>query len=84
MAGGAFSPSLSREGTLTFIRRVWSEPRQLVIVNRAGVVENAIGEPQPGLSQPVLAPTGNTWRWRWARDGACSGFMSCSAPSAGG
>ena len=58
VAGGAFSPSLSREGTLTFIRRVWSEPRQLVIVNRTGVVENAIGEPQPGLSQPVLAPDG--------------------------
>jgi eukaryotic-like serine/threonine-protein kinase len=58
VAGGAFSPSLSREGTLTFIRRVWSEPRQLVVVNRTGVVENAIGEPQPGLTQPVLAPDG--------------------------
>jgi hypothetical protein len=56
VAGGAFSPSLSREGTLTFIRRLWSEPRQLVVVNRAGVVESAIGEPQPGLAGPVLAP----------------------------
>ncbi len=58
VAGGAFSPSLSREGTLTFIRRMWSEPRQLVTVNSAGVVESAIGEPQPGLGRPVLAPDG--------------------------
>jgi len=59
VAAGAFSPSLSREGTLTFIRRVWSEPRQLVFISRAGVVESAIGEPQPGLRQPVLAPDQN-------------------------
>jgi Tol biopolymer transport system component len=58
VAAGAFWPSLSAEGTLTFIRRIWSEPRQLVIVNRAGAVERAIGEPQPGLSGPVMAPDG--------------------------
>jgi eukaryotic-like serine/threonine-protein kinase len=58
VAGGAYSPSLSREGTLTFIRKLWSEPRQLVVVNRAGVVESAIGEPQPGLAGPVLASDG--------------------------
>jgi serine/threonine-protein kinase len=29
-----------------------------VIVNRSGAVERAIGEPQPGLSWPVLAPDG--------------------------
>ncbi|HXW07440.1 MAG TPA: protein kinase [Vicinamibacterales bacterium] len=58
VAAGAFFPSLSRDGTLTFIRRIWSEPRQLVIVNRAGAVERAIGEPQPGLGGPVIAPDG--------------------------
>ena len=58
VAGGAFWPSVSREGTLTFLRRIWSEPRQLVIVTRTGAVENAIGEPQPGLSVPVIAPDG--------------------------
>jgi eukaryotic-like serine/threonine-protein kinase len=58
VAGGAFWPSVSREGTLTFIRRIWSEPRQLVFVTRAGAVESAIGEPQPGLSGPVIAPDG--------------------------
>jgi eukaryotic-like serine/threonine-protein kinase len=58
VAGGAFFPSVSRDGTLTFIRRIWSESRQLVIVNRAGAVESAIGEPQPGLSWPVIAPDG--------------------------
>jgi hypothetical protein len=60
VAGGAFWPSVSREGTLAFIRRIWSEPRQLVIVNRAGAVERAVGEPQPGLSEPVLAPDGRS------------------------
>jgi serine/threonine-protein kinase len=58
VAAGAFFPSVSREGTLTFVRRIWSEPRQLVIVTRAGEVERAIGEPQPGLSSPVVAPDG--------------------------
>ena len=58
VAGGAFWPSVSREGTLTFIRRIWSEPRQLVTVTRGGVVEGAIGEAQPGLSEPVIAPDG--------------------------
>ena len=58
VAGGAFWPSVSREGTLTFIRRIWSEPRQLVFVTRAGAIESAIGEPQPGLSSPVIAPDG--------------------------
>ena len=58
VAAGAFFPSVSRDGTLTFIRRIWTEPRQLVIVNRSGAVERAIGEPQPGLSWPVLAPDG--------------------------
>ena len=58
VASGAFFPSMSREGTLTFIRRIWSEPRQLVIVNRTGAVERAVGEPQPGLSGPVIAPDG--------------------------
>ena len=58
VAAGAFFPSVSREGTLTFIRRMWSEPRQLVIVNQSGTVERAIGEPQPGLSWPVIAPDG--------------------------
>lgn len=56
VASGAFWPSVSREGTLTFIRRIWSEPRQLVIVNRAGAVESVVGEPQPGLGGPVIAP----------------------------
>ncbi len=55
VAAGGFFPSISREGTLTFIRRIWTEPRQLVIVNRAGTVERAIGEPQAGLARPVLA-----------------------------
>jgi Tol biopolymer transport system component len=58
VAAGAFFPSVSREGTLTFFRKVWSEPRQLVIVNRAGVVERAIGDAQPGLGGPMLAPDG--------------------------
>jgi hypothetical protein len=58
IAAGAFFPSVSRDGTLTFIRRIWSEPQQLVIVNRAGAVERAVGEPQPGLGLPVLAPDG--------------------------
>ena len=58
IAPGAFFPSLSAEGTLTFFRRVWSEPRQLVVLNRAGGVERAIGEPQSRLSAPVLAPDG--------------------------
>jgi hypothetical protein len=58
VADGGFFPSVSNEGTLTFIRRMWSEPRQLVVVNRGGAVERAIGEPQPGLSWPVLAPDG--------------------------
>ena len=58
VAAGAFFPSVSEEGTLTFIRRIWSEPRQLVAVNRSGNVERAIGEPQPGLSHPVVAPDG--------------------------
>ena len=49
IAAGAFFPSLSQDGTLTFIRRTWSEPQQLVIVNRAGAVDRAVGEPQPGL-----------------------------------
>jgi hypothetical protein len=60
VAAGAFWPSVSREGTLTFIRRIWSQPRQLVIVNHAGAVERAIGEPQPGLIGPVLAPDGHS------------------------
>jgi Tol biopolymer transport system component len=58
VAAGASLPSLSREGTLTFLRRTWTEPRQLVVVNRSGVVETAIGEPQPGLSSPTLSPDG--------------------------
>jgi hypothetical protein len=58
VAAGGFFPSVSRDGTLTFIRRIWSEPRQLVIVNRAGTVERAVGEPQPGLGGLVLAPDG--------------------------
>jgi Tol biopolymer transport system component len=58
VAAGAFFPSVSREGTLTFIRRIWSEPRQLVVVTRAGAVDSAIGEPQPGLGGPVIAPDG--------------------------
>jgi serine/threonine-protein kinase len=37
---------------------MWSEPRQLVIVDRAGAVESAVGEPQPGLSSPMVAPDG--------------------------
>jgi hypothetical protein len=60
VAAGAFWPSVSREGTLTFIRRIWSQPHQLVIVNHAGAVERAIGEPQPGLIGPVLAPDGHS------------------------
>jgi Tol biopolymer transport system component len=56
-AGGLF-PSVSREGTLTFFRRVWTEPRQLVVVSRAGAVERAIGDAQPGLGGPVLSPDG--------------------------
>lgn len=58
IAAGAVFPSLSREGTLTFFRKIWSEPRQLVLVTRAGTVERAIGEPQMGLAEPVLAPDG--------------------------
>jgi Tol biopolymer transport system component len=58
VAAGALFPSLSREGTLTFFRRIWSEPRQLVLVTRAGTVERAIGEPQRGLAEPVLSPDG--------------------------
>jgi hypothetical protein len=56
-AGGMF-PSVSRAGTLTFFRRIWTEPRQLVLVSRAGAVERAVGDPQPGLGGPVLAPDG--------------------------
>lgn len=56
-AGGMF-PSVSPAGTLTYFRRIWTEPRQLVLVNRAGAVERAIGDPQPGLGGPVLAPDG--------------------------
>jgi Tol biopolymer transport system component len=58
IAAGALFPSLSRDGTLTFFRRIWTEPRQLVIVNRSGAVERALGEPQPGLGAPVIAPDG--------------------------
>jgi Tol biopolymer transport system component len=58
MAAGAYWPSVSGEGTLTFFRRIWSEPRQLVIVNRSGTVEGAIGDPQPGLASFVIAPDG--------------------------
>lgn len=58
IAAGGFFPSVSQDGTLTFIRRIWSEPQQLVIVNRAGAVDRAVGEPQPGLAWPVLAPDG--------------------------
>lgn len=58
VAAGAYWPSVSGEGTLTFFRRIWSEPRQLVIINRAGQVESAIGDPQPGLAYFVIAPDG--------------------------
>jgi Tol biopolymer transport system component len=58
VVAGAFWPSLSEEGTLTFIRRIWSEPRQLVVVNRSGAVERAIGEPQAGLNAPIISPDG--------------------------
>ena len=58
LAAGALWPSLSEEGTLTFISRIWSERRQLVVVNRAGAVERAIGEPQPGLGSPIVSPDG--------------------------
>jgi len=58
MAAGGLWHSVSNDGTLTFIRRAWSEPRQLVIVSRAGKVERAIGEPQPGLALPVVSPDG--------------------------
>ena len=56
-AGGMF-PSVSRAGTLTYFRRIWTEPRQLVLVTKAGSVERAIGDAQPGLGSPVLAPDG--------------------------
>ena len=58
LAAGAFWPSVSEEGTLTFISRIWSERRQLVVVNRSGAVERSIGEPQPGLNAPVVSPDG--------------------------
>jgi len=58
LAAGAFWPSVSDEGTLTFISRIWSERRQLVVVNRTGVLERSIGEPQPGLGAPVVSPDG--------------------------
>ena len=43
---------------MTFFRKIWSEPRQLVLITRDGTVERAIGEPQMGLAEPVLAPDG--------------------------
>ena len=58
LAAGGFWPSVSEEGTLTFIGRIWSERRQLVVVNRSGAVERSIGEPQPGLNGPVISPDG--------------------------
>lgn len=58
VVAGALFPSLSQEGTLTFFRKMWSEPRQLVVVTRAATIERAIGEPQRGLAEPVLSPDG--------------------------
>jgi serine/threonine protein kinase len=58
VATGGLWQSVSDDGTLTFIRRAWSEPRQLVILSRSGKVDRAIGEPQAGLTAPVLSPEG--------------------------
>jgi Tol biopolymer transport system component len=49
-------PSVSRDGTLMFMPPVVVGNRELVWLDRTGVVVQTIGRPQAGLSLPVLSP----------------------------
>jgi len=51
-------PTVSADGTLLYIRGAGSGLRQLVRVNREGVVEGTIGQPQARIASPSVSPDG--------------------------
>jgi hypothetical protein len=56
---GASSPSVSRDGTLTFVRGASTGLEQLVWVGLDGKVEAANSQPQPYIGSPRLSPDGS-------------------------
>jgi len=54
----ASHPSVAYDGTLVFDFAGDSGPGQLAWVNRKGVVEEVIGEPQENISNPAISPDG--------------------------
>jgi Tol biopolymer transport system component len=58
VAAGANYASVSNGGDLMYLRRV-PEIRQLVWVDRAGVVEDRVSTPQGDMTDPALSPGGH-------------------------
>jgi serine/threonine-protein kinase len=52
------SPSVSRDGTLAFVPDMPAVPRELAWVSRNGTVEQTLGPPQIGMTEPALSPDG--------------------------
>jgi len=55
----ASHPSVAYDGTLVFDFASDSGPGQLAWVNRKGVVEEVIGEPQENIRNPAISPDGS-------------------------
>jgi hypothetical protein len=56
LADSAESPSVSSDGTLVYAASTYIGTGQLVWVDRTGAVTEVIGQPQPGLRDPVVSP----------------------------
>ena len=51
-------PSVSNEGTLTYLRNVGSDSYELVLVDRKGKILARAGEPQRAIKYPAFSPDG--------------------------
>jgi hypothetical protein len=59
VAPDAGAPSVSADGTLTYLQGLVTGEMQLVWVDRAGEVTEAVGQPQRNINYPAVSPDGN-------------------------
>lgn len=58
VAGNGAMPSVSHDGTLTYVREVGLGPRKLTWTDMTGKEVGSVGDALPGLTHPRLSPDG--------------------------
>ena len=59
VAEAVSGPSVARDGTLVYLSKADPVQSELVWVNRAGEVQETIGQPQDSMRRPAISPDGS-------------------------